>query len=484
MTLAGRYELLECLGRGGMGSVWRAHDPMLDRTVAVKILDARDDLPPELRLQYVERFTREARAAARLVHPNIVGVFDMGVLEDRRPYLVMEHVAGHNLEAEVAAGPVEPRRVAELGRQLAGALQCAHAAGIVHRDVKPANALVGPDGAARLMDFGIARLSESTLTERGQYLGSPRYSSPEQIAGEVVDARSDVFSLGLTLYVLLTGSYPFPTGSMSDTVRAIVRDELAPPSFLLPGLSMEWDRVLQRALAKDRADRYPEVSVLGEALASLGRSSGRLLELVVVEGADAGRRALLDGVLEVGRGTGALSLTDSSTSARHCRIELSGGKVMVTDLGSANGTWLDGARIERAEWTTGQVLALGRRTHLRLVDGAAPPAPRTATEIDAGPVTRHVLVVKSGPAAGQRQPLDGPVRLGRDEGDLPIPDTRVSRRHALVEPAGPGRYALKDLSSANGTWIGEQRVEQAELRPGDSFRVGNTVLAIEEEPAG
>ena len=204
--IAGRYELEELVGSGGMSSVYRAHDRLLERTVALKILHeqfTRDD-------DYVERFRREARAVAQLAHPNIVTVIDRGE-QDGRQFIVFEYVDGMNLkELMTQEGPLSPREAIELALQVARGLSFAHESGLVHRDVKPQNVLLDADGRAKVTDFGIAHAVDvDGMTITGTIMGTSNYIAPEQARGQPVDEQTDVYSLGCVLYELLVGDVPF-----------------------------------------------------------------------------------------------------------------------------------------------------------------------------------------------------------------------------------------------------------------------------------
>ena len=200
----GRYRIVGELGRGAMGAVYRALDPVIDREVAIKTL--LPNLPPEVLQEVRERFIREARSAGRLSHPNIVTIFDVGE-QDGMAYIAMELLEGHSLQQILK----HPQRlafntIANLIAQVADALDLAQRYQIVHRDVKPANIMVDSSGRVKLMDFGVAYVPSSTMTQTGTALGSPRYMSPEQVLGQPIDPRSDIFSLGVVLYELLTGA--------------------------------------------------------------------------------------------------------------------------------------------------------------------------------------------------------------------------------------------------------------------------------------
>jgi eukaryotic-like serine/threonine-protein kinase len=264
--LDGRYRLGSLLGVGGMASVYLASDRVLERQVAVKVLSPPYAQDPV----FVERFRREARSAARLSHPNVVAVFDSGS-DAGEHYLVMEYVAGQSL-AELLAdqGRLAPRRAAELGVEVCAALAAAHAQGLVHRDVKPANVLVGAEGRVKVADFGIVKAAATvTLTGNGTVLGTAAYLSPEQAQGGPVDARSDLYSLGCVLYELVTGAPPFGSGADSAPVAVATRhlhQPPEPPSAHNPQVDASLDAVVLTALAKDPARRYQRASELQAAL--------------------------------------------------------------------------------------------------------------------------------------------------------------------------------------------------------------------------
>jgi serine/threonine-protein kinase len=254
----GRYEMLAELGRGAMGVVYKARDPKINRVVAVKTISLAGQSPEEER-EYRERFFREAEAAGRLSHPGIVTIFDVGEEpETRAPYIVMEFVGGQSLDKLLSRDdhtlPLET--ALQLALELAEALDCAHGQGVVHRDLKPANILLTEDGHAKIADFGVAKLNLANHTLAGRALGTPAYMSPEQLNGEAVDGRSDLFSLGVVLYTVLTGYRPFQGNSaITVSFKVVNRDPIAATLLnaeLPPGL----DYILTRAMAKDPAERY------------------------------------------------------------------------------------------------------------------------------------------------------------------------------------------------------------------------------------
>jgi len=262
----GRYRIVKELGRGAMGRVYLAHDPEIDRSVAIKTVQAFAALPEKEQADARARFQREARSAGRLLHPNIVTVFDVGEAEGLA-YLAMELIEGQTLAEHCRPGDLLPTAaVIESIAQVAEALDYAHAQGIVHRDVKPANLMLGPSGTVKVMDFGLARASEASLTHDGTLLGTPGYMSPEQIRGEPLDGRSDLFSLGVVLFELLSGEKPFPGDSISSIIYRIVNDAPRDVLKLNPSLAPELAAFLTRALAKDPDQRFPDGKAFAQAL--------------------------------------------------------------------------------------------------------------------------------------------------------------------------------------------------------------------------
>lgn len=268
-TIAGRYRVTARIASGGMGQVYRARDQVLGRTVAVKVLPS--DLA--VRPGFVERFRAEAQAAARLSHPNVVQVHDWGEAEDTY-FMVMEYVRGRNLREVLAvAAPLAPRRAAEVVSQLLGALAAAHESGLVHRDVKPENCLVTVDGTVKVTDFGIARLAEGGRTS-GELFGTVAYAAPEQIRGEKVDLRADLYAAGCVLYELLAGAPPFE-GDVASVLRRHLEERVPPPSRERPEAGAELDRVVLRATDPDPSGRYASAR---EMAADLDRAAGSLPE--------------------------------------------------------------------------------------------------------------------------------------------------------------------------------------------------------------
>lgn len=263
----GRYEVVAELGRGAMGVVYKARDPQIDRLVAVKTVSLWGQEPEEEQ-EFRLRFANEAQAAGRLHHPGIISVFDVGEdPENQDPYIVLEYVSGEPLQRILAREKKLPlSKALKLAEELAEALDYAHAQGVVHRDIKPANILVTEDGHAKIADFGIAKLNLAHFTIPGKVLGTPAYMAPEQLSGEGADGRSDLFSLGVILYVMVTGHSPFPGSSATTVCFKVANREPVAASALDMTLPPQIDAVIARAIAKNPGDRYQHGSELAEDL--------------------------------------------------------------------------------------------------------------------------------------------------------------------------------------------------------------------------
>lgn len=255
----GRYQIIRELGRGAMGVVYKAYDPVIEREVAIKAIQLAFQVSGEEKKVFLDRFFREAKAAGKLNHPNIVTIYDVD--EDKEtgiPFIVMEFLEGTTLQEIVASGMLLPLEdVNSVIIQLADALNYAHSQGVVHRDIKVGNILILQGMKSKIMDFGIARMDSSDLTRSGQFIGTPNYMSPEQVDGKTaVDGRSDLFSLGVIFYLLLTGERPFSGDSFTSISYKIVHADPLPPRTINPAVPEPYNKILSRVLAKDPKDRY------------------------------------------------------------------------------------------------------------------------------------------------------------------------------------------------------------------------------------
>ncbi|HEX6312280.1 MAG TPA: Stk1 family PASTA domain-containing Ser/Thr kinase [Acidimicrobiia bacterium] len=301
-VFSNRYEIQRGLARGGMAQVYLARDQLLDRPVAIKVLFPEFARDPS----FVERFRREAQAAANLNHPNIVGIYDWG--QERGTYfIVMEYVEGRSLRDLIRAqGALPPAQVAEIGAEIAGALAFAHRSGVVHRDVKPGNVLLTAAGRVKVTDFGIARATQNVgeaLTQTGAVMGTATYFSPEQAQGLPVDGRSDVYSLGVVLYEMVTGEPPFTGDTPVVVAYKHVREEAPRPSDRVPDVPPDLDRVIVAAMAKDLDSRYQSADDLRDDLVRFGR--GRPLSALPVTAA----------IAEVPTGAAAAGATEAMPAA-------------------------------------------------------------------------------------------------------------------------------------------------------------------------
>lgn len=292
--IAGRYELGALVGSGGMGEVYAGRDTKLDRAVALKFL--RKDMAslPDLR----SRFEAEARAAGRLTHPNVVAVFDTGE-HDGAPYIVMELLNGRTLADEAAAGQAAEERARQVGREIVSALKMSHGQGVLHRDLKPGNVFLCHDGSVKVGDFGVAKMAEGMdLTQAGMMLGTPAYLAPERIAGQPASESTDVYAVGVILYELLAGRKPFEADTPLGLVRAIQDDPVPPLAGERPDVDRSFAAIVERAMARDPAERYSSAAELESVLQDSQAPS--IHEPVAGAGAADPTRVLGDSVAQTG----------------------------------------------------------------------------------------------------------------------------------------------------------------------------------------
>ena len=275
----GRYQIIREIGRGSMGVVYKADDPVIEREVAIKAIQLSFAVNEEEKELYLNRFYREAKAAGKLNHPNIVTIYDVD--EDKisgTPFIVMEYLEGTSLQEMLSQGMLLPLKdVNDIIIQVADALNYAHNQNVVHRDIKSGNIMLLPGMKSKIMDFGIARMSTSDLTKSGQFMGTPNYMSPEQIDGKkAVDGRSDLFSLGVIYYLLLTGERPFSGDSFTSISYKIVHVDPIPPRTINPAVPEAYNAILSRLLAKDPGQRYPSGADLIQDLRKLNGTTGSI----------------------------------------------------------------------------------------------------------------------------------------------------------------------------------------------------------------
>ncbi len=390
-----RYQIIELLGEGGMGAVYRGHDVTLQRDVAIKVMHTHLSRKSD----FQERFLQEARTAARLNHPSIVAVYDFGQAQGML-YIVMEFIPGNNLRGMIHQLRVKKQwfpldEAIGLISHITSAVGYAHDNGILHRDIKPANIMLQPTPANGLpyrpilTDLGLAKLIEASgLTQEGTAIGTPPYMSPEQTLGEKTDSRADVYSLGILLYELAVGQLPFPIKTLTDAIRYHNQEIPPPPSTFVPDFPPALETVILKAIAKSPTDRYIDAAVFGQALEQLSTTGSlthipktslteqvSLLTLLISEdpavpgrpdfpdpsqisNSSLGRIQVLtqdetaytveipaEG-LSIGRAeTNILTLEDPKVSRQHAWIEFDGQNYRVTDLNSANGTLLGAQKL-------------------------------------------------------------------------------------------------------------------------------------------
>lgn len=520
VVIDGRYRIEAELGRGGMSMVFRALDLRLSRFVVLKVL------PPPLAEdpEFVSRFQQEIRVLTQLDHPNILRIYDSSSSQEAT-YLVLEYVAGGSLEEYLSRmGRLDPESALAIIEQIGPALSYAHQRGIIHRDIKPGNIMIGTNGRLLLSDFGVAQLSvhmaQSSMTGAGTILGTPLYMSPEQAKGEPIDARSDIYSLGLVLYQILTGKAPFQRGDVTSMIYAQITQP--PPSLraLNPQISPDLERVVLRALVKDPARRYQSIDDFVQSLRAVIRvdqvhpsppATAAALELlppprsrsgVVWIGAIAGLIVVVGLILIPG--LFVLGAPQGEPLFDEPKLWLIVGAALA--LGGAIALILIWQRRQNREVPAYSIpppaACAADGVALEVQPFPATPASPTAptgetlpwrsypigkTEILDRPETAIAfMLVLNGPQRGRQLTFKGlEASIGRDShsNQIVIDDDSVSRQHARIRLEG-NRFLIYDLGSSNGTLVNGMNVARHELRDRDEIRVGNTNLIFMQIGSG
>ncbi len=400
----GRFVVDEELGRGGMGVVYRAEDPVIGRSVAIKVLHPDPSLSPKARGELQTRFEQEFRSAGNLIHPSLVTVYDVGQEADES-FIAMECVEGESLEAMLRSGKeLSFKEVSELAERLCSGLDYAHDAGIVHRDIKPANVLLTDSGRPKITDFGVAKVRSANLTLTGTVVGTPAYMAPEQILGEPITGAADQFSVGVILYQILTGELPFIGDLPTTTLYKIVHEDPKPPSEVNPTLPVEVDAPLLRALSKKASDRYPACTDLAKALRdALGTTPH-------ISAESANRTVTLSGaqpfdaeIAHAGSGSygGAVTWANHKPTPRYGLLAF--GAIVVAMLG-----WFGAEKV--FERTQG-----GQTDELAATDGESPDGEEVETDAEGGAADAEASAQQetapSSAASGVVEPAEAPPPL-------------------------------------------------------------------------
>lgn len=422
------YALLEKLGAGGMGEIYKARDLRLNRIVAIKVLAPALTRDPERR----RRFVQEAQAASALNHPNIVTVHDV-LLESDSRYIVMEYVAGQTLQQLIAQGRMPISQVLHISLQMANALTAAHAAGIVHRDLKPANVMLTSSGLVKILDFGLAKLTDrqlglpspgampgahftltaAPLTVQGAIMGTLNYMSPEQAEGLPVDARSDIFSFGAVLYEMATGQQAFRGESGIATLSAVLRDEVAPIGVIAPDVPAELDNIITGCLRKNPAERWQTINEIGMAL--------RGVRARVESGALAAAGANVRRSTQASPATNPPPTTTPQTGRRFLPLAATTVAVVAVSIGAA--------------WWESRTTQAPRNSAASQTPAAAAIQPKTArAPIDTPPATPQPDALSSSPAT---EPAPVPVLAAPTAPVKPVQPITQAKTAAPLIPAAP-----------------------------------------------
>ena len=455
-TKIGKYEVLEVIGRGGMGTVYKARDPLIGRLVAIKMLTGAYSDNPDL----LKRFYREVQSTGSLQHPNIVTVYDLGD-QDGIPYFVMEYLEGVSANVVIhQRSQLSVQQKLNIAIEVCRGLAYAHQRGIVHRDIKPGNIMLLKDGGVKIVDFGIAQIANESLTATGQVLGSLTYMSPEQVNGYTVDARSDIFSLGAVLYELLAYRQPFQGKDTASTLMKIIHDSPPPIEEVAEPYRSQLQEILSRALAKDRAQRYQTADALADDL--------RKLSEPVPDDKIERARHLMRARAHL------LTVISDAAKAAHPEVDIEHSSM------SRSVTIIEPA-------IPASVLAADASAKRAEHDSISPSLPdstaifQTTTESPEGkqPLPSVKLTVTSTSAGaflvGASIPLtSAPFRIGR-HADMSVADAGLSREHAVIDWDGEA-FTITDLGSKNGTYVNGRRLRSnGETLPfGSIIRLGNS----------
>lgn len=448
--IAGRYQLLERIGSGGMAEVWTAHDSILGRTVAVKVLHQKyaNDAT------FAARFEQEAKAAANLQSPNIVNIYDYGH-QNTLYYIVMEYVRGTDLKNLIQSKPyLDSKEVAEIGAQVCAALAVAHRYDIIHRDVKPHNIMVSPDGNVKVMDFGIARAGNTTMTQTGSVLGTAHYVSPEQAQGRHLTNVSDLYSLGVVLYEAATGKVPFEAESPVAVALKQVNEQPIRPTRINPNVDPGLERIIGRAMAKDPRNRYATAEEMRQDLLRVARGQAPTSSAPVIGGVVSPSDATPVMSQTVGSNGAGATTVMPRVESNPTSFSSKGGPQMQPIPEDSNKWWL---------WLLIAVIivagALGVAWGTGLFKGAGTPVPNVvgktleeataeieAAEMKVGRVDERNddtipagSVIEQSPTASDPAPEDGVINLVVSIGPelLEVPDivemTEADARQALID---------------------------------------------------
>jgi predicted Ser/Thr protein kinase len=429
----GRYEILGELGRGAMGVVYKARDPQIDRTVAVKTVALRG-VDPEAEEEFRKRFLNEAKAAGRLHHPGIVAVFDVGEeSENQDPYIVLEYVEGEALNRILAREKKQPlARALALAAEIAEALDYAHAQGVTHRDIKPGNILITKDGRAKIADFGIAKLNLAHFTLPGRVLGTPAYMAPEQLSGAGADGRSDLFSLGVILYAMVTGHSPFQGNSATTVCFKVANREPLAASALDLNLPRELDAVIARAMEKDPEERYQRGADFAADLHLMQAQSPHGATTSFLHASSAlGTRAqktgsALNGTPAVGLAYGAKMLRSAMRRAPVRDVVLGAAVVFVLAVAAMQSKLLVGSRESAAE------SAKMQQVHATQVTTAQVPVPDVSIAAAPPAVVAQKASAKKSTKAGASTPGKSSVQPVK-EVVVPLSMVELSVRHQFKD---------------------------------------------------